>query len=95
MSILAAVADAAMVCIRSNRVLLVSLVPESRGGPFVFWDDLPAACRQAKQLGFDAVEHPAASLDAVAISSMRQLFSMIMDWPWPQWALAQAGSSTA
>lgn len=34
----------------------ISLVPEARGGPFVFWDDLPAACRQAKELGFDAVE---------------------------------------
>ena len=24
----------------------ISLVPEARGGPFVFWDDLPGACRQ-------------------------------------------------
>ena len=29
----------------------ISLVPEARGGPFVFWDDLPAACRKAKELG--------------------------------------------
>ena len=34
----------------------VSLVPEARGGPFVFWDDLPAACRKAKALGFEGVE---------------------------------------
>jgi sugar phosphate isomerase/epimerase len=34
----------------------VSLVPEARGGPFVFWDDLAAACRKAAALGFDAVE---------------------------------------
>jgi sugar phosphate isomerase/epimerase len=34
----------------------VSLVAEARGGPFVFWDDLPAACRSAQQLGFDAME---------------------------------------
>lgn len=34
----------------------VSLVPEARGGPFVFWDDLPAACRKAAGLGFDGVE---------------------------------------
>lgn len=34
----------------------VSLVPEARGGPFVFWDDLDAACRAAAALGFDAVE---------------------------------------
>jgi sugar phosphate isomerase/epimerase len=34
----------------------VSLVPEARGGPFVFWDDLMVACREAKRLGFDAIE---------------------------------------
>ena len=34
----------------------VSLVPEVRGGPFVFWDDLDAACGKAAALGFDAVE---------------------------------------
>ena len=34
----------------------ISLVPEARGGPFVFWDDLAAGCRQAAALGFDAVE---------------------------------------
>jgi sugar phosphate isomerase/epimerase len=34
----------------------ISLVPEARGGPFVFWDDHGEACRFARQLGFDAVE---------------------------------------
>ena len=34
----------------------ISLVPEARGGPFVFWDDLETACAQAATLGFDAVE---------------------------------------
>jgi sugar phosphate isomerase/epimerase len=34
----------------------ISLVPEARGGPFVFWDDLAACCRQAAELGFDGVE---------------------------------------
>jgi sugar phosphate isomerase/epimerase len=34
----------------------ISLVPEARGGPFVFWDDLEAGCRKAAELGFDAVE---------------------------------------
>jgi sugar phosphate isomerase/epimerase len=34
----------------------ISLVPEAQGGPFVFWDDLPAAVEKAKTLGFDAVE---------------------------------------
>src|SRR5436309_2629075 len=34
----------------------VSLVTESRGGPFVFWDGIASACRDAQQLGFDAIE---------------------------------------
>jgi len=34
----------------------VSLITEARGGPFVFWDDLSAACAKAAELGFDAVE---------------------------------------
>jgi sugar phosphate isomerase/epimerase len=34
----------------------ISLVEEARGGPFVFWHDLPEACRTAKELGFDAIE---------------------------------------
>ena len=40
--------------IRSS--VTISLVPEARGGPFVFWDDLEAGCREAMRLGFDAVE---------------------------------------
>ena len=44
----------------------VSLVAESKGGPFVFWDDLPAACRQAKELGFDAIELFAPGPEAVS-----------------------------
>ena len=40
--------------IRSS--VTISLVPEARGGPFVCWDDLAAGCREAKRLGFDAVE---------------------------------------
>jgi sugar phosphate isomerase/epimerase len=34
----------------------ISLVPEARGGAFVFWDDLAEGCRQAAELGFDGVE---------------------------------------
>ncbi len=34
----------------------VSLVPEARGGPFVFWEDLAGACEKAAQLGFPAIE---------------------------------------
>lgn len=34
----------------------ISLVKEAKGGPFVFWDDLPAACQKSAALGLDAVE---------------------------------------
>ena len=34
----------------------ISLVPEARGGPFVFRDDLAAGCQKAAALGFDAIE---------------------------------------
>jgi len=36
--------------------ITVSLVEEARGGPFVFWHDLPGAISKAKELGYDAIE---------------------------------------
>jgi sugar phosphate isomerase/epimerase len=51
----------------------VSLVPEARGGPFVFWDDLPAACRSARALGFDAIELFPPGPDAVDTAELRAL----------------------
>src|SRR6266404_1304314 len=51
----------------------VSLVPEVRGGPFVLWDDLPAACRLAKAIGFDGIEIFAPSADAVDEKTLRKL----------------------
>src|SRR5205823_14990974 len=51
----------------------VSLVEEARGGPFVFWHDLPGACRKAQQLGFDAVELFPPVPDALDISEVRRL----------------------
>lgn len=53
--------------------ITISLVPEARGGPFVFWDDLAAGCARAAALGFDAVEifPPAADvLDARALKKL-------------------------
>ena len=44
----------------------ISLVTEAKGGPFVFWDDLPAACCQAAELGYDAVELFAPGPEAVS-----------------------------
>lgn len=51
----------------------ISLVPEARGGPFVFWDDLPAACRSAKELGFDAVEVFPPGPEAIDAGELRRL----------------------
>ncbi|MDB5311040.1 MAG: sugar phosphate isomerase [Gemmataceae bacterium] len=53
----------------------ISLVPEARGGPFVFWDDLAAGCRQAKALGFDAVEVFPPGPDAVDTVELRKLLA--------------------
>ncbi len=49
----------------------ISLVPEARGGPFVFWDDLPAACRKAREIGFDAIEVFPPGPDAVDPGGLR------------------------
>jgi sugar phosphate isomerase/epimerase len=51
----------------------ISLIEEARGGPFVFWHDLPAACRTAADLGFDAIEVFAPSPDAVDRVQLRRL----------------------
>ena len=51
----------------------VSLVPEARGGPFVFWDDLAGSCRRAKALGFDAIELFPPGPDAVDPAELRTL----------------------
>ena len=51
----------------------VSLVPEVRGGPFVFWDDLANACREARALGFDAIEVFPPSAEAIDTALLRQL----------------------
>src|SRR5690348_14902760 len=51
----------------------ISLVPQARGDPFIFWDDLEAGCRKAAQLGFDAVEVFPSSPDAVKPADLRRL----------------------
>jgi sugar phosphate isomerase/epimerase len=53
----------------------VSLVPEARGGPFVFWDDLPAACRKAAALGFDAVEVFPPGPEAIVVDGLGMLLN--------------------
>jgi sugar phosphate isomerase/epimerase len=51
----------------------ISLVPEARGGPFVYWDSLADGCRKAAELGFDAVEVFPPGPDAVSADELRNL----------------------
>lgn len=53
----------------------VSLVSEARGGPFVFWDGLPAACRQAQELGFDGIEIFPPAAEAIDVKQVASLLS--------------------
>jgi sugar phosphate isomerase/epimerase len=53
----------------------VSLVKEAKGGPFVFWDDLPEACAKAKEIGFDAIEIFPPEPDAIDPVGLRKLLS--------------------
>jgi len=53
----------------------ISLVSQTRGGPFVFWDDLPASLKRAAEIGFDAVELFLPGPDAVVPEMLRALLS--------------------
>ena len=55
----------------------VSLVPEARGGPFVFWDDYRAAAHRAKSLGFDAIEIFTPGPDAISSDDLANLLDEI------------------
>jgi sugar phosphate isomerase/epimerase len=51
----------------------ITLVPEVRGGPFVFWDDLAGSIRQAAELGFHGVEIFPPEASAVDANRVRSL----------------------
>lgn len=53
--------------------ITISLVPEARGGPFVFWDDLAAGFSKAKEFGFDAVEIFPSSAKDLPLSQVKDL----------------------
>ena len=59
--------------IRSS--VTISLVPEAKGGPFVFWDDLAAGCAKAAALGFQAVEVFPRSVEEFDSTHLRQLLA--------------------
>ncbi len=53
----------------------ISLVPEAKGGPFVFWDEWAVACEKAARLGFDAVEVFPPSAEALDGHALRQILT--------------------
>ena len=85
--------ETGILMIRSS--VTISLVPEVRGGPFVFWDDLAAACRKAKELGFDAVEVFPPSPDASMPTRCGALLERQRPDSWPRSAPAPAGCCNA
>ena len=59
--------------------ITISLVPETKGGPFVFCDGLADGCAKAAELGFDAVEifPPAAeAIDRVVLSDLLKKYNL-------------------
>jgi sugar phosphate isomerase/epimerase len=54
----------------------ICLVPEARGGPFVFHGGLAAACSRAATYGFDAVEIFPPSADAIDLAELQRLLAV-------------------
>jgi sugar phosphate isomerase/epimerase len=55
--------------------ITISLVPQSRGGPFVFHDNLANGCEKAAALGFDAVEIFPLEASAIDIAQLSALLT--------------------
>jgi sugar phosphate isomerase/epimerase len=55
--------------------ITISLVPQSKGGPFVFWDGLADGCARAAALGFDAVEIFPPSAAAIDVAELSRLLA--------------------
>jgi len=51
----------------------ISLVPQLKGGPFLYWDGIADGCQKAAAVGFDAVEILPSSPDAFDSALLRQL----------------------
>jgi sugar phosphate isomerase/epimerase len=51
----------------------ISLVPEVRGGPFIFWDDLAGSIKRAATLGFQGVEIFPPAGEAIKVEEVRKL----------------------
>ncbi len=53
--------------------ITISLVPQAKGGPFVYWDGLADGCARAAALGFDAVEIFPTAAHALDIAELQGL----------------------
>lgn len=82
----------------------LSLVPQARGGPFVFWDGLADACRRAAELGFDALEifpPSARALDAAQLQDLLARYRLRVaavgtgaGWVVHKWSLSHPDAAT-
>ena len=82
----------------------VSLVEEARGGPFVLWDGLQAACVTARRLGFDAIEIFPPGPEAINVAELKDLLGEHQlklaavgtgaGWVKHRWQLADAAEGT-
>ncbi|HEX8295299.1 MAG TPA: TIM barrel protein, partial [Chthoniobacteraceae bacterium] len=83
--------------------ITVSLVPQAKGGPFVFWDGLATAFAEAAALGFDGIEifpPSAAGLDLELIRNLQQQHGLAVaavgtggGWVGNKWTLTHADPS--
>lgn len=51
----------------------ISLVNEARGGPFIYWEDIQGACKEAKALGFTGIEIFSPGPEALAKSEAAKI----------------------
>jgi sugar phosphate isomerase/epimerase len=57
--------------------ITISLVPQLRGGPFVFHDGLVDGCERAAALGFDAVEIFPSEASAIEVAELKALLARL------------------
>ena len=56
--------------------ITVSLVPQAKGGPFVFWNGLADAAEKAAGLGFDAIEIFPPNADVLDVPAIQELLTL-------------------
>ena len=58
-----------------HSAITVSLVPQAKGGPFVFWNGLADAAETASNLGFDALEIFPPNADTLDVPAIQDLLA--------------------